>query len=106
VFFFAFPRVGFNVFFSHARHGLRVGFNDRGVELGQNGLIKDNEQVVMRVEYPDGPPRRPPYFRGISFDHYENGRWSPSAHPEPRVLKRWASYTIVGVAKGTRLDER
>ena len=102
VFFFAFPRVGFNLFFAHARHGMRVGFNDQGVELGGNGLIKDNDQVVMRVEYPGGTPKRPPYFRGISFDRYAQGRWFPTLN-KTHLLKRASSYTIVGVDKDTRL---
>lgn len=107
-FFFLFPRVGFNVFFSHARRGLTVGFNDRGVELGGNGLIKDNDQVVMRVVFPDRPEGPPPptplYFRGISFDTYRNGRWSPSSpQPEHKPLKRWSGISLVGTPKGLRL---
>ena len=109
VFFFLFPRVGFNVFSSHMRRGMQVGFSDKGVELGGNGLIKDNEQVVMRVEFPEsGPPRVPLYFRGISFDRYRNGRWSPSPSGDQLRLratfKRWGSISLIGIARSTPVD--
>ena len=83
--FFLFPRVGFGVFFQHSRSGMRMGFNDTGVELGQNGLVKDNDQVVMRVEFPDGRPSEPLYFRGIAFERYgllgdgKQAGWSPAS---------------------------
>ncbi|MSP59553.1 MAG: DUF3488 domain-containing protein [Myxococcales bacterium] len=88
--FFLFPRVGLGVFFSHSRAGLRMGFNDSGVELGQNGLIKENDQVVMRIEFPKGRPKESLYLRGIAFERYSSdaaGRfatWSP-APTSPRT---------------------
>src|SRR5207249_2677664 len=103
LFFFLFPRIGFNVFASHARRGLSVGFNERGVELGQNGLIKDNDQVVMRVELTDGQPKSPLYFRGVAFDRYENGRWTPSQINRVE-LKHSGALAIVGAHHGVILD--
>src|SRR5262245_4474982 len=103
-FFFLFPRIGWNAFFRSARHGLSVGFNDKGVNLGDNGLLKDNDQVVMRVEFPGGRPLRPLHFRGLSFERYQNGRWTPAPehvrHSHP--LKRWAGMALVGEPLGRR----
>jgi transglutaminase-like putative cysteine protease len=98
VFFFVFPRFGWNALGRHTRHGLTVGWNDKGVSLGDNGLVKDNEQVVMRVEF-DGPrPERPLYFRGISFERYRGGRWTPSPSLARHALRRWNGFSLVGVA--------
>ena len=37
------------------------------------------------------------YFRGISFDTYRTGRWSPSVNqPDRRTLKRWNGISLVG----------
>ncbi len=78
--FFLIPRVGFGLFAQGGRRGRpTAGFSDR-VELGQYGRIKDNPQVVLRVEL-DRQPTQPLRFRGISFDRYEKGRWSRT----PRV---------------------
>jgi transglutaminase-like putative cysteine protease len=96
--FFLFPRVGFGIFFHHGRNGMRMGFNDSGVELGANGLVKDNEQVVMRVEFPDGKPAAPLYFRGVAFERYQkapDGRtagWSMSPG-----TRRWELRSSAGV---------
>jgi transglutaminase-like putative cysteine protease len=71
-----FPRIGFGLFLGHKRGGLAmVGFSER-VELGHHGVVRDNPQVVMRVVFPDGKPRRALRWRGSAFDHYEGGVWS------------------------------
>ena len=77
VIFFIFPRIGFGFFMNQGRRGQSVaGFSSR-VELGNFGRIKDNPQVVMRVEVPDGKgPGKPPRLRGISFDNYDGRVWS------------------------------
>ncbi len=76
--FFLIPRVGFGLFAQGGRRGRpTAGFSDR-VELGQYGRIKDNPQIVMRVEL-ERQPGQPMRFRGISFDRYEKGRWSRTA---------------------------
>jgi protein-glutamine gamma-glutamyltransferase len=99
--FFLFPRVGFGVFFHHGRNGLRMGFSDTGVELGQNGLVKDNDQVVMRVEFPDGKPSGALYFRGVAFERYEKlpggktAGWSPAPGLDRRDLPRVDGVSIV-----------
>lgn len=76
VIFFVFPRIGFGFFMNQGRRGQSVaGFSSR-VELGSFGRIKDNPQVVMRVEVPGGGPGQPPRLRGISFDNYDGRVWS------------------------------
>ncbi len=78
--FFAFPRVGFGLFFQQRRAGVAMtGFGDR-VELGHFGTIKDDPTVVMRVEFPDPAQRDrlPPYWRGIAFDTYDGRTWTKS----------------------------
>ena len=46
------------------------------VDLNEVGSVKDNPQVVMRIELPGGPPRQPLRMRGVSFDRYIHGHWS------------------------------
>jgi transglutaminase-like putative cysteine protease len=94
--FFFIPRLGFGFFVARGRHGLAtVGFSDR-VELGEYGLIKDNPQVVMRIELPGGPPDRPLHLRGVAFDHYESGRWSRTSAATALPLRPWGDLTFVG----------
>ncbi len=81
--FFLVPRIGVGMFFQTPRTGMRAGFNDRSVELGSFGTIKQNEQVVMRVEFPSGRPDRPLYFRGIAFSRYQQSPDGKSARWEP-----------------------
>ncbi|MBL9044211.1 MAG: DUF3488 domain-containing protein [Myxococcales bacterium] len=59
----------------HRRLLQSTGFSDR-LELGSHGLLRDNPRVVMRVEQPGQPPQKTLRLRGVSFAHYENGRWS------------------------------
>jgi protein-glutamine gamma-glutamyltransferase len=106
--FFLIPRFGFGLFATHNRRaGLTVGFSDR-VDLDAYGRIKDNPQVIMRIEFPAGaPPTEPLHLRGVAFDHYQHGRWSrslaESAPVEPRV-RNWGGYNFVGDAAVERLS--
>lgn len=94
--FFLIPRFGFGFFSSRARRGqTTVGFSDR-VELGEYGLIKDNPQVVMRIELPGGEPKSPLRMRGISFDRYAHGHWSRTAKVATEPLRRWDDLWLVG----------
>ena len=76
-FFFIFPRVGIGFFMQQNREGpMATGFGDT-VELGNHGTIRENERVIMRVEFPEGAPDFPSgtYFRGLSLDHYTGRQW-------------------------------
>ncbi len=76
--FFLFPRIGLGLLgLKQSRGHQMAGFSDR-VELGQHGAIKDNPDVVMRVEL-ERAPADPLRFRGVSFDVYEGGRWNHSS---------------------------
>jgi protein-glutamine gamma-glutamyltransferase len=96
--FFLIPRFGFGFFATHARRGqMTVGFSDR-VDLDRYGVVKDNPQVVMRVEFPDGaPPVEPLRFRGVAFDRYEHGRWSRTVTGATPV-RRWGDLRFVGAS--------
>ncbi len=77
VFFFFFPRLGVGFFFGQGRRGQAVsGFSNR-IELGHFGTIRDNLEVVLRVELPQEPLNggRVLRMRGISFDHYDGHVW-------------------------------
>jgi hypothetical protein len=106
VLFFLIPRVGFGFFVNRARQGVStIGFSDR-VELGEYGLIKDNPQVVMRVEFPAGKPPLPLRLRGVSFDQYADGRWSRTRAVNGEPLRRFADLSLVDMKRGERLEPR
>ena len=98
VVFVAFPRVsrGFA-----GRGELPVasvaGFSD-GVSIGEFGSrIYENPQIVLRVEFPDGPPADASqlYWRGRSYDRFDGVRWSrsfplpPANAPAEWYRQRW-----------------
>jgi len=101
--FFLIPRFGFGFFATHQRRGsLTVGFSDR-VDLDSYGRIKDNPQVIMRIEFPSGaPPQKPLHLRGVAFDKYEHGRWTRTVDAPERQLHNWGGYHIY-VDPGERL---
>ncbi|MCB9786475.1 MAG: DUF3488 domain-containing protein [Deltaproteobacteria bacterium] len=89
VIFFFFPRLGAGMFFDQGRARSSVsGFSDK-IELGHFGTIKDNMQVVMRVELPDARDRSDLHLRlrGISFDRYDTRTnvWSKTAARPDRM---------------------
>lgn len=91
----ALPRLG-GALSPRRSHTLAIGFDDRGVELGRNGLPTATDEVVMRVEFPDGRPSGPLYFRGASFCDYSSGRWT--THPAARLpLRQIEGRAVVGV---------
>mgnify|MGYP001553570181 CR=1 FL=1 len=75
------PRIGFGLFFQKSRSSVTMtGFSD-GVQLGNHGVIKNDNTVVMRVQVDDDyAVRMAPYihWRGVAFDLYENGLWRGS----------------------------
>ncbi|MFW6058014.1 MAG: transglutaminaseTgpA domain-containing protein, partial [Persicimonas sp.] len=94
--FFVFPRVGLGFFISQSRDQVDVTGFSESVELGSHGAVRDNPQVVMRVEFPDGRPERYQslHWRTMTFDHYDGNRWSQtleedSEDPLPRQQNRY-----------------
>lgn len=85
VFFALAPRIGLGFFLGIARPGaLLAGFSER-ITLGQHGVIKDNPQVVLRVELKERPTA-PLRFRGAVFDRYQAGSWQHSLTARGRRL--------------------
>jgi len=82
IFFVLFPRVGFGWGLQRGKgHLTFAGFSD-GVQLGQHGLIRNDDTVVMRVKLDDaalqGAAAPELHWRGVAFDRYEQGKWSRS----------------------------
>ena len=102
--FFLIPRFGFGFFVSRQRRGVNtVGFSDR-VDLGEYGLVKDNPQVVMRIELDGGQPVQPFRMRGVSFDRYVHGHWSRTREVPPEPLRRWGDVSLLGIEQRSRLS--
>lgn len=88
--FFLFPRLGLGFFAQQSRDGVSVtGFSEH-VELGGHGAIRDNPEVVMRVEFPDGrwPDAESIHWRTMTFDEYDGRAWARSRRGRPRTLPR------------------
>jgi transglutaminase-like putative cysteine protease len=103
--FFMIPRIGFGFFVSHSRRSsTTVGFSER-VDLGEYGLIKDNPQVVMRIELPSGPPPNALHLRGVSFDRYQDGHWSHTDKLQATPLRRFGpEHWLLDVPQRERLS--
>jgi len=87
VIFFLLPRIGAGVLQKSRGEGLRTtGFAER-VDLGMIGSVKQDPQVVMRVELPDRPASVPErlYLRGVAYDEYDGRSWS-AGHVRRRNL--------------------
>lgn len=78
--FFLLPRIGAGVLQKTSGEALRTtGFSDR-VDLGMIGSVKQDTQIVMRVELPDQPAVEKDhlYLRGLAYDQYDGRTWSHS----------------------------
>ncbi|MGM0557409.1 MAG: transglutaminase TgpA family protein, partial [Myxococcota bacterium] len=80
VIFLTFPRVGLGFFVRQQRQGVNVTGFDESVELGSHGVIRDNPQVVMRIEFPEGKPENYNGFhwRTMALDRYDGRSWTQS----------------------------
>lgn len=70
-----------------------AGFSDQ-ISIGQFGsTILGNPQIVLRVEFPDGPPEDigSLHWRGRSYDRFDGIRWSRSSNIPPSALPRFYS---------------
>jgi hypothetical protein len=80
VIFFLIPRMGAGVLQKTSGEALRTtGFSDR-VDLGTIGSVKQDPQIVMRVEMPDQTAvnKNRLYLRGLAYDQYNGQSWSHS----------------------------
>jgi len=76
--FFTMPRTGFGFFQKTGGALIRTtGFSEQ-VDLGGIGAVKQDQSLVMRVQFPDmeGPPSEDLYFRGVAFDRYNGRSWT------------------------------
>ncbi len=80
VIFFVLPRIGVGMLQKSREEGLRTtGFSER-VDLGTIGSIKQDPQIVMRVELPNQQASRQErlYLRGLAYDRYDGRAWNTS----------------------------
>jgi len=78
--FFVLPRIGVGMLQKSRGEGLKTtGFSER-VDLGTIGSIKQDPQIVMRVELPDqtSSKRDRLYLRGLAYDRYDGRAWNTS----------------------------
>lgn len=82
--FTGFPRLGQGLSLSGPSSPM-TGFSE-SVRLGDVGQIKQNSQVVMRIEFDvNGEPHRPQgpiYWRGVVLDHFNGSSWFSTAKPK------------------------
>lgn len=102
--FFVIPRIGAGVLQKTSGEALRTsGFSDR-VDLGTIGSVKQDPQIVMRVELPDQPlvEKDHLYLRGLAYDQYNGRSWSHSG-TRRRSLSLVADGTFLVRSAGSRV---
>ncbi len=80
VIFLTFPRVGLGFFTIQMRDPVQTtGFSEQ-VELGSHGVLRTDPAVVLRVEFPNGPPSDFSgwRWRTMTFDTYDGRQWARS----------------------------
>jgi protein-glutamine gamma-glutamyltransferase len=86
-----------------------VGFSDR-VSLGQHGTrIESNPEIVLRIEFPDGPPRNLAalHWRGRAYNRFDGFSWSRADQVGARIHegRSWAGPVIEQVIYARPLAE-
>ena len=91
-----------------------AGFSDE-ISIGQYGsTILANPQIVLRVEFPDGPPSNLGglHWRGKSYDNFDGVRWTrseqlpPSSAPRQWYRDLWSGQPLEYKVFGAPLDVR
>src|SRR5580765_966397 len=104
--FFLIPRIGAGILQKTSGEALRTtGFSDR-VDLGTIGSVKQDPQIVMRIELPDQPAVEKDrlYLRGLAYDQYNGQSWSHSG-TRRRSLNLVADGTFLTRPAGSRLPD-
>jgi protein-glutamine gamma-glutamyltransferase len=104
--FFLIPRIGAGVLQKTSGEALRTtGFSDR-VDLGTIGSVKQDPQIVMRVELPDQPAVEKDrlYLRGLAYDQYNGRSWIHS-ETRRRSLSLVADGTFLARPASSRLPD-
>lgn len=88
-----------------------AGFADEVSLGGHGGRIFGNPLIVLRVEFPDGPPPnlQSLYWRGRSYDRFDGSRWSrsnrlPPSQAPPSWYRRWGRGVLQQRIYGAPLD--
>lgn len=91
-----------------------AGFSEE-VSIGQHGAtIQGNPEIVLRVEFPSGPPGDVGSlrWRGRSYDRFDGVRWTrsrslpPASAPREWYRERWQGPVIEQRIFGAALDSR
>lgn len=96
--FLFFPRIGFGLLASSdpAQRQL-TGFSDQ-VVIGDLEPLFDDPTVVLRAEFPDGPPSQEAlailYWRGSAYDRFDGSQWHRTLGHGPRVDTRGDYYVL------------
>ncbi|WP_455388491.1 transglutaminase TgpA family protein [Petrachloros mirabilis] len=81
VIFFLLPRISAGLLQKSRGEGLKTtGFSER-VDLGMIGAVKEDPQIVMRVELPNHPAAGKDrlYLRGAAYDRYNGRSWNTTS---------------------------
>ena len=96
--FITFPRLGLQFMKVNSPSSPITGFSE-SVTLGDVGKIKQNESVVMRVEYTmkgkKFRPQSPILWRGVVLDHYNGTRWASTVDSSWSSRNRPGSGTFI-----------
>jgi len=101
--FFLIPRIGAGMLQKTSGEALRTtGFSER-VDLGTIGSVKQDPQIVMRIELPDQSSIEKDrlYLRGLAYDQYNGRSWNQS-ETRRRALSLAADGTFLARPAGSR----
>jgi transglutaminase-like putative cysteine protease len=101
--FFLLPRIGAGLLQKARGEALRTtGFSER-VDLGTIASVKQDPQVVMRVELPERPGGMDRlYLRGVAYDHYSGRSWTASRTGRRSLgMSGDGTYIVRSAARGT-----
>ena len=87
--FLVFPRLGVGFFSTESPSSVMTSGFSEEVELGRHGSIRDNDSIVMRVEFPDheGPVHDSIElrWRALALDEYDGQSWTNTVDPRGRA---------------------
>jgi len=96
--FLFFPRIGFGLLAASdpsQRH--LTGFSDE-IVIGDLTPLFDDPTVILRAEFPDGPPRQEVlesiYWRGAAYDRFDGEEWHRTLGHGSLVTRRTGLYEL------------
>ena len=96
--FLFFPRIGFGLLAaSDPSQRQLTGFSDQ-VIIGDLAPLFDDPTVVMRAEFPDGPPPEEKlssiYWRGSAYDSFDGSQWHRTLG-HGSLIESWGHYYVL-----------